>query len=292
MKIVITGGNGQLGIDCSKVLQAAHTVHSFGSKEVDITDQRRVSSCLQKIRPDVVINCGAYTGVDACETDWENCLRINRTGPEILAGEVFTIKSRLIHISTDYVFDGLKAIPEPYLESDPVNPLSRYGQSKLQGEEAICRVLENHLIIRTAWLYGIHGNNFLKTMVRLALGDPKRTLRVVNDQFGSLTWTHRLARQIEQLLSADITGIVHATAEGYGSWYDVAKRFLKTLDVPHIIEPCTTEEYPLPAPRPANSILENSVLKEKELNVMRSWEEDLGIFARRYRNELLAEAGK
>jgi dTDP-4-dehydrorhamnose reductase len=289
MKILITGAKGQLGLDCARVLGNAHTVSAFNSRELDIADQAAVSRLMRSVLPDVVLNCAAYTAVDACETEREQCWRVNAHGPGVLAAACALQGSRLIHISTDYVFDGSKPAPQAYTEDDPVQPLSQYGMSKLAGEQRIRERSPDHLIIRTAWLYGIGGRNFLKTMLRLAVGDPKRTIRVVNDQFGSLTWTHRLASQIKVLLDSGLTGTIHATAEGCGSWYEGAKLFLKAMGIPFAIEPCPTADYPTPARRPVNSILENSVLKKNGLNRMVPWEEDVVEFARRHHDVLLAE---
>lgn len=292
MKILITGAKGQLGRDCALILGTGHTVYGFGSRELDIADEARVVHLISSIRPDVVVNCAAYTGVDACETERAQCWRVNAAGPGVLAAACTRHGGRLIHISTDYVFDGARPAPQPYTEDDPVHPLSQYGLSKLAGEERIREQTDDHLIIRTAWLYGIGGRNFLKTMLRLTVSDPKRTVRVVNDQFGSLTWTHRLARQIMLLLEAGLTGTIHATAEGNGSWYDGARQFLTAMRVPFNLEPCPSAAYPTPALRPANSILENTVLKKNGLNRMVPWEEDVMEFARRHGDELLAEAKK
>ncbi len=150
--------------------------------------------------------------------------------------------------------------------------------------------MPNHLIVRTAWLYGFGGPNFLKTMLRLAIADPKRTMRVVNDQYGSLTWSHRLAAQIKVLLENEITGIVHASAENYSTWYEGARFFLDCMDVPYSMEPCTTADYPTPAARPANSILENNRLKQAGINVMADWKEDVQQFANQHRDALIQEA--
>jgi len=290
MKVIITGAYGQLGRDCRRVLSPEHAVQPLGSRDLDIADRRQVRSILEQRRPDIVINCAAYTAVDACENDREGCRRVNAVGPGNLAASCAAIGSRMIHISTDYVFDGNKPLPEAYTEADPVSPLSAYGAAKLAGEEAVRASLDNHLIIRTAWLYGIGNSNFLKTMLRLAVANPGRTIRVVNDQMGSFTWTYRLALQISLLLDSNLTGTVHATAEGYGSWFEGARLFLTAMGVNFNLEPCTTAEYPTPAHRPANSILENQRLKECGLNRMAPWEEDIRRFAEQYHNELLAEA--
>lgn len=290
MKILLTGARGQLGHDCARVLGTEHIVFAFGSRELDIASENQVRERMAQVRPEVVINCAAYTGVDASESNQEQCWRVNAEGPAFLAAACAEHAARLLHFSTDYVFAGDRPVPQPYTEADPVSPLSEYGRSKLAGEEAVRAACADHLIIRTAWLYGIGGRNFLKTMLRLALSDPERTIRVVNDQYGSLTWTHRLARQIKELLPGELTGTIHATAEGHGSWYDGARLFLSAMGVPFSLEPCTTADYPTPARRPENSILDNSVLKANGLNRMVAWEEDVLTFARQYHAELLAEA--
>jgi dTDP-4-dehydrorhamnose reductase len=289
MKILITGGGGQLGRDCAKRLSRNHQLRACNSGELDITDSTQIQTVFTQVTPETVINCAAYTAVDACEEDQLRCDAVNATGPALLARQCARTQCRLIHISTDYVFDGNQEIPTPYPENAPTNPLSMYGKSKLTGEQAITDELENHLIIRTAWLYGMGSGNFLKTMLRLSIADPGRILKVVNDQFGSLTWTKRLASQIEILLENELTGIVHATAEGYSSWYEGALFFLNAMGIQANISPCTTSEYPTPAHRPANSILANTRLTKAGLNVMRPWQEDVEIFARENRERLLHE---
>lgn len=290
MRIVIVGAGGQLGRDSLEILGEKHEVWAGDTAELDITDQEQVRGLFNRLKPEVLINCAAFTAVDACESQAEASMAVNAKGPELLALSCREHGCRLIHISTDYVFDGTRPAPAAYLENDVPNPVSMYGSSKLAGEEAVQAVLDNHLIVRTAWLYGIGNKNFLKTMLRLALSDPGRTLKVVNDQHGSLTWSWRLALQLERLLTTDLTGIVHATAEGQCTWYEGAKFFLDCMQVPYTMLPCTTAEYPTPAQRPANSILENGRLKEHGLNLMIDWQEDVRLFAERHRQELLAEA--
>ena len=278
MNILITGAGGQLGQDCLKVMKTEHSVHGRTSRQLDITQPEQVQGEIKALHPDVVVNCAAYTAVDQCESEQEACRAVNARGPAHLAEACAAEGARLIHISTDYVFAGDKPVPEPYTEQDAVGPLSVYGETKLAGEQAIAGKMDNFLILRTSWLYGIGGNNFLKTMLRLATADPGRTIRVVNDQYGSLTWTMTLARQIKALLASELTGIAHATAEGCSTWYAGAKYFLEALDVEFSLEPCTTAEYPTPAHRPANSILENSLLKEHHVNVMQDWQQDIDAF--------------
>ncbi len=290
MNILITGAGGQLGQDCHKVIEKKHSVHARTSGQLDITNLDQVQREVQALQPDVLVNCAAYTAVDKCETEQEACWAVNAQGAGHLAATCAIEGVRLIHISTDYVFAGDKPLPEFYTEQESVNPLSVYGKSKLAGEQAIQEKMADFLILRTSWLYGMGGNNFLKTMLRLAIADSERTIRVVNDQYGSLTWTMTLARQIDQLLSSELTGIAHATAENSSTWYEGARYFLESLGVAFSLAPCTTAEYPTPAHRPANSILENSVLKEHDLNIMQGWQQDIDGFIEQYRDTLLAAA--
>ena len=290
MNIVITGADGQLGKDCQEILGPKHAIFATDAATVDITNAAQVKEMFAQYKPDVLINCAAYTAVDACETHEAAAMAVNAWGPELLARSCKETGCRLVQVSTDYVFDGTRPAPESYLEADEAAPVSMYGISKLAGEKAVEEILDNYLIVRTAWLYGIGNKNFLKTMLRLAMADPSRTLRVVNDQYGSLTWSWRLALQIEKLIESQLTGIFHATAEGYSTWYEGARFFLDCMQVSYSMEPCTTQEYPTPARRPANSILENSRLKANHCNLMVDWREDVRLFAERYREQLLAEA--
>lgn len=290
MNILITGAGGQLGRDCMHVMQEDHNVRGYTSHRLDITSLEKVEREVAIVHPDIIINCAAYTAVDDCEKDQDGCRAVNEQGAANLARACTAADCKLIHISTDYVFDGNKPVPEAYTEQDPVSPLSAYGKSKLAGEQAIEGTMDNFLILRTAWLYGMEGKNFLKTMLRLSVANPKRTMRVVNDQYGSLTWTMTLARQIKKVLASDLTGLVHATAENYSTWFAGAKYFLQTMNVEFSLEPCTTGEYPTPAHRPTNSILANNRLKEHGLHVMQNWQQDIDAFVTQNRKELLKEA--
>lgn len=292
MKILITGGRGQLGQDCQDRMGVRHQVQALSSRELDITDAARVAAALADNAPDLVINCAAYTKVDLCEEETERCQAVNGLGPGILAEECGKVGSRLMHISTDYVFDGMRPAPKPYQEDDPTGPLSAYGRAKLAGEEAVLSRLPDALVVRTAWLYGMGGPNFLKTILRLAVGDPDRTLKIVDDQHGSLTWTATLADQLMALAESELNGIVHATAEGVCTWYEGAREFLRLMNIPADLVPCASSEYPTPAHRPANSILENTRLKKAGLNRMRPWQEDLRDFVSENKEQLLREAGR
>lgn len=290
MKIVIIGSKGQLGTDCCNILGVENEIIGCDIPEIDISSMTSVTDYLTPRKPEVIINCAAYTAVDHCETETELAWKVNADGPANLAKAATELGARLIHISTDYVFDGHLEPPNSYKETDPTNPLSQYGKSKLAGEEAVLKHASDHIILRTAWLYSAYGKNFLKTMLRLAVADPKREMKVVNDQYGSLTWSYTLARQIQKLLKADIQGIVHTTSEGYSTWYEAARYFLDTMGVEYAMAPCTTDEYPTPAHRPANSILENTILNDAGISTFTDWKKDIDAFVEKYREKLLAEA--
>jgi dTDP-4-dehydrorhamnose reductase len=194
-----------------------------------------------------VINCAAWTDVDGAEQHEDEALRINRDG----ARNVAEAAGRVVYVSTDYVFDGTKR--EPYLPSDPVNPLSAYGRTKLAGERATAEANPRHFIVRTSWLFGRGGRNFVETM--LQLGSERESLRVVDDQIGCPTYTGHLARAIGALVEGEDYGIHHRAGGGHCSWYEFAREIMRRAGLDCDVEPCTTEEFPRPAPRPANSVL-------------------------------------
>lgn len=294
MKIVITGATGQLGRDCCALLAESHTVVGCDGPRIDISNAEILNNHIGLYRPEVLINCAAYTAVDACETEREQAWKVNALGAELLAKASREHGFRLVHVSTDYVFDGSLPAPQAYQEEDATNPISEYGKSKLAGEEAIARYATDYVILRTAWLYSAHGKNFLKTMLRLALADQAGKLangvRVVNDQFGSLTWSYTLARQIERLLLSEMKGVVHATADGYSTWFEAASYFLAKMGIEHSFSPCSTSEYPTPAHRPANSILANTRLDTAGISVFKHWQQDIDSFVSLYGKELIREA--
>jgi dTDP-4-dehydrorhamnose reductase len=292
MKILVIGADGQLGSDCRILLAPEHALLTPSLAELDFCRLSGIDPYITKEHPDIIINCAAYTAVDKCEQEVDLCRQINADGPRTLAGAAEKIGAKLIHISTDYVFDGRKPIPEAYREEDAVHPLSQYGRTKLAGEEAVRSHCANHLILRTAWLYSAHGPNFLKTMLRLTVQNPDRELKVVNDQYGSLTWSSTLARQIQRLLPTDLTGTLHATAEGYSTWYAGACTFLEAMGVAHNLRPCTTTEYPTLAHRPANSILANARLDNAGMSTFVHWRDDIEIFVKEHKEKLLAEIPK
>ena len=270
MKILITGANGQLGRAVNLVFaqedarlintEAPQIAEGLGMEALDITDVDGVLSFARTARPDVIINCAAYTAVDKQETDAELSYRINAVGPRNLAIAATETQARLIHISTDYVFDGKKK--GAYTEFDAVCPASVYGSSKLAGEEFVKAHASRFFILRTAWLYG-DGNNFAKTMLRLA--ETHDTVSVVADQRGTPTSASELAKAVAYLAKTDNYGLFHATCEGECSWADLAEEIFRRAKKETRVQRISTEEYvgnyPQSAPRPLNSVLDNYMLR-------------------------------
>ena len=289
MRILIAGGNGQLGRDCqTELARAGHEVLARDLPELDIADEAGVAALVQSWKPDVVLNCAAYTAVDRAEREPVAAARANAVGPGVLARVCRGAGARLLHISTDYVFSGTRNPPTPYCETDEAGPRSVYGRTKLDGERAIEAELPGqYAILRTAWLYGAKGRNFLKAVLTRALaGQP---LKVVDDQFGSPTCSEDLAHQLRVVAESGATGLFHATSQGYCSWADFAGAFFRLMDMVVDITPCKTGEFPAVAPRPSNSILENVALKAAGLDVMPDWRDALASFVARHGAELRAE---
>lgn len=290
MKILLTGPRGLLGRDCFEVFHRGHEVLAVGRGELDITDPAQVEAAVDRFQPQAIVNCAGFTQVDLCETERDRAVRGNVYGPRNLAQSAARHGALLAHISSDYVFDGKKPPPAPYVEDDPPNPLSWYGHTKLEGERAILDTGARHIIVRSSWMYGRHGPNFLKKILQLALSPQVPELNVVADQFGSPTWSYRLALQLARLLDAGGQGIYHASGEGYCTWFDLARAFLARLGVDKPLKTCPSCAYPTPAARPQNSILENRRLKAAGLNLMRPWQEDLEEFVAAFGEDLLREA--
>ncbi len=286
MKVLIIGANGQLGRDCQVALAPDHELVCLDLPQFDLTRRESVEEWLQRVEPEAVVNCAAYTAVDRAESEPELCELVNATGPALLAAACAALGTKLIHISTDYVFDGSLPLGQAYHESDRPNPVSVYGRTKLAGEAPVLAWREG-AVLRTAWLYGASGPNFLLTMLRLALRRPAQPIRVVDDQYGAPTWSGRLARQIARLLEEWQPGLYHATALGVTTWYQVAQRFLERMEVEHELLPITTADYPTPARRPANSVLAHDNLTRNGLDVMHPWEVDLDAFTIHQRQEWL-----
>ena len=196
----------------------------------------------------------------------------------------------MIHISSDYVFSGQKSTPQPYFEDDAMEPLSAYGNSKVQSEIAVRENSPNYIIIRTGWLYGSNGKNFISSILANALNKKRKTLTVVNDQYGSPTWAYRLALQIRELIKSNAKGTYHATSEGYCTRFEYTRYVLKKLKIKKSLEPCRLSDYPRPARRPINCILENRLLKKQGINIMPDWEKDIDIYLERFGKDLIKRA--
>ena len=287
-RVAIIGAKGLLGSDCVELLRDAFSLVPVTRSQLDVTDRDQVLRVLGEIRPDIILNCSGFTHVDACEEDQETARLVNAVGPRWLAEAALRLDAYLIHLSTDYVFDGRKALPEPYHEEDAAAPLNVYGRTKLEGEEAVRATTPNHLIVRTGWLYGINGRSFPKAVLQQALRG--RNLTVVADQFGSPTWSRTLAQQIRVLMEARTMGTVHATAQGHCTWYDFGRAIVETMAIGVQLLPCTTKDYPRPAIRPANSILDNQRLRAMGLDRMAPWREDLERFLGAHGEALREEA--
>lgn len=257
-KILVTGCNGQLGRAINKKYEgnSAYELINTDVQELDITNVDEVVRMVDTVKPDVIINCAAHTNVNKCESDWDNAYRINAIGPRNLSIAATKVHARMMHISTDYVFDGTATVP--YKEFDATNPCGAYGKTKLEGEKFVQQFADRFYIVRTAWLYG-DGNNFVRTMLNLAKTNDE--VRVVGDQFGSPTSTRVLADIIATLIETDNYGIFHGTCEGSCSWADFTDEIFRLSGVDTKVNHITTEEYPTPAKRPAYSVLEKYMLK-------------------------------
>ena len=271
MNILLMGAKGQLGIDLTSALSHDHAVTPWDVDELDITDLNAVIKAVRSLNPDLILNAAAYTDVDGCESHGELAYRVNAIGPRNLALGALEAGAGILHISTDFVFDGEKQTP--YLEFDRPNPQSVYGKSKLAGEQAIREVTPRHYILRTAWLYGHNGHNFVKTMLRLA--GERDTISVVDDQVGTPTTTADLIDAITAVIGTPAYGTYHATCEGACSWYDFAAAIFRYAGVSVKVEPTSTEALGRPAKRPAYSVLDNFMLKNQLHVTLRDWESAL-----------------
>ena len=290
MKILVIGGNGQLGWElCGKGSPQGFDIVSLDIPGFDITDCRAVKKAVCRSGASLVINAAAYTAVDQAESEPELAFAVNHNGPLHLASTCSEIKIPLIHISTDYVFDGAKS--EPYLETDTVSPLGVYGKSKAVGEAAVMDRLSEHIIIRTSWLYGVHGNNFVKTMLRL--GREKEELRVVADQYGCPTYAADLAgvilsiaRQIDKRHNIK-WGTYHYCGSGVTSWHGFAEKIFDLAGkydsfAVKKIYPIATTSYPTPARRPVNSVLDCSLVNRNFGISPPPWHKSLDAMLRKY----------
>jgi len=272
MKIMVTGSDGQLGRDVCAALGS--NAIGVTRKDFDLTDEIAVNKYIINLKPEAIIHCAAYTAVDKAESESEICHAVNVLGTRYVAEAAAEVGTKLVYISTDYVFDG--ALSRPYEIHDATNPLSVYGRSKLEGENAVKSLVEKHFIVRVSWLYGTGGGNFVKTMLRL--GRESGKVKVVDDQFGSPTYTPNLAKLLAEMVFTDKYGVYHATNEGFCSWYEFAYEIFKLSGMDVDVTPVSTEGYITAAKRPRDSRLSKQSLTEAGFGILPDWREALGRF--------------
>lgn len=300
-RILVTGAAGSLGSDLCDSLGGQFRVVRATRKDFDITDLQATRSFVLATKPDAIIHPAAFTDVDGCERQQDKAFAVNGLGARNVAVAARNVDAKLFYISTDYVFDGTKS--EPYLEYDRPNPQTIYGKSKLMGEQFVKEQLGKFFIIRIAWLYGKNGNNFVKTMLKLA--QEKKEIKVVNDQRGTPSWTMDIAKQVKKLLPTELYGTYHCTSQGSCTWYEFALEIFKCAGyeikssaegsvslipnpeslipspkslTPITLRPVKSDEFPRPAERPQNSVLDNYLLKLQGLDIMPHWKESLKEF--------------
>ncbi|SDQ15150.1 dTDP-4-dehydrorhamnose reductase [Virgibacillus salinus] len=272
MKILVTGYTGQLGFDVvEEGLEHGLDMHGVGPDELDITEEQAVSNYVNELNPDAIIHCAAFTAVDKAEDNKELCWNVNVNGTKYLAGAAKKVEARFIYISTDYVLKGTGEIP--FKETSEVNPVGYYGLTKHEGEKAVQELLENWFIVRISWVFGINGNNFINTMLRLS--ETHSELNVVGDQYGSPTYTFDLAKLLIDMIQTEKYGIYHASNEGFCTWADFAKEIFKQSNKKVKVNAITTEEYPTRAVRPKNSRMSKNKLEQQGFNRLPSWQDAL-----------------
>jgi len=290
-KILLTGKNGQVGWELQRTLAALGDVTAVDRGQMDLADPDAIRKVIREIRPDLIVNTAAYTAVDKAESEPDMAMAINGVAPGVMAEEAKRLNAAIIHYSTEYVFDGSKK--SPYLEEDTTNPPNFYGKTKLAGEQAIRAIGAPHLIMRTSWVYGARGRNFLLTILRLAR--ERSELKIVDDQIGAPTWSRMLAEVTSQMLSAhyspmarpfsslaETSGTLHVVSSGSTSWHGFAAKILENVStrdshaMPKLL-PIPTTDYPLPAKRPQNSRMSSAKLKQTYDLEIPSWEKSLAL---------------
>lgn len=281
-KILVTGKNGQVGWELQRTLASLGQIIALDSQGMDLSDVEAIRRKVREVAPDIIVNPAAHTAVDKAESEPDLSMAINGTAAGVLAEEAKKLDALLIHYSTDYVFNGSKT--SPYVETDTPDPQSVYGKTKLAGEQAIQAVGGKHLILRTSWVYGVHGGNFVKTILRLA--KERGELRIVADQYGAPTWARLLAESTAQIIgkySEEKSGVYHLTPDGRTNWHQFAEEIVRLArqyddalkDKPLTIHPIATHEYPLPAKRPANSSLSTEKIRKTFGLELPQWDADL-----------------
>ncbi|MHA4259677.1 dTDP-4-dehydrorhamnose reductase [Bacillus cereus] len=278
MKVLVTGAKGQLGQDVVSLLkEQTWEIFGVGREELNITDEKQVSEKVLLIQPDIIIHTAAYTQVDQAESDEEAAFKVNAEGTKYLAQAAEVVGAKFCYVSTDYVFDGTKETP--YKAGDQTNPQTVYGKSKLVGEQYTQEYCSKSYIVRTSWVFGLYGNNFVKTMLRLA--EENKELGIVHDQVGSPTYTTDLARFIISLVQTDKYGVYHGSNSGVCSWYEFAKEIFKQSNIEILVNPLKTEDFPRPAARPKYSVLDKGMIEENGFESFQNWKEALKDFLKK-----------
>lgn len=274
MRILVTGAKGQLGVDVVNLLDKKHEVIGMDRQQLDVTNPEECTYVIQRLQPDVVIHCAAFTQVDLAEREADQAFLVNAKGSRNIAIASEVVGAKIVYISTDYVFDGSHTVP--YHANDKTNPINVYGKSKLAGEHFIQSHSSKYYIIRTSWLYGKYGNNFVKTMLKLS--STRDEITVVADQLGSPTYTIDLVKFLANLIETDHYGIYHASNTGSCTWYEFAQAIFKLSNIKINVHPCSTEEYQIAAPRPMYSVLDHNSILSHGFQDLRPWEEALRAY--------------
>ena len=280
MKVLVTGVKGQLGYDVVRELQSrGHEAIGVDIEEMDITDETAVSRVMEETAPEAVIHCSAFTAVDRAEEEQELCYKVNVEGTENIAKMCQKLGCKMLYLSTDYIFSGEGQ--RPWEPEDTPSPLNSYGQSKYQGEVALRQYVDKYFIVRISWVFGINGNNFIKTMLRL--GKENGAVKVVDDQIGSPTYTFDLAKLLVDMIETEQYGAYHATNEGICSWYEFAKEIFQEANMKEVtVTPVSSEEFPVKAKRPKNSRMSKEKLVQNGFSLLPSWQDAV----KRYIEEL------
>lgn len=272
MKILVTGYTGQLGFDVfNEGLRRGFSMYGVGSKDLDITKEQDVYRIVNQVNPDAIIHCAAYTAVDKAEDDRETCWNVNVEGTKYLAVAAQDKNIKFMYISTDYIFDGKGEFP--FVETDTPDPVGYYGMTKYEGEKAVASLMNNWFIVRISWVFGMNGNNFVKTMLRLA--ETRDELNVVGDQFGSPTYTYDLSRLLLDMIQTNKYGVYHASNEGFCSWAQFAQEIFNKSGQSIKVNDITTDQYPTRARRPENSRMSKQKLVDNGFTPLPNWEDSL-----------------
>ncbi|WP_144555430.1 dTDP-4-dehydrorhamnose reductase [Bacillus sp. X1(2014)] len=283
MKILVTGYTGQLGYDVvNEGLNRGLNMIGIGQKDLNITDEYAVNQYVRELKPDAIIHCAAYTAVDKAEDDQENCWHVNVNGTRFLATAAKEVNAKFMFISTDYVFDGLGEAH--FVETDIPNPVGYYGKTKYEAEKVVQSLLSDWFIVRISWVFGLNGNNFVKTMLRLA--ESRNELNVVGDQVGSPTNTFDLAKLLMDMIQTDKFGSYHATNEGFCSWAEFAKEIFHLSNRVVKVHAIATEEYPTRAVRPKNSRMSKQKLVDNGFTPLPTWQDSLERYLQALQHEV------